>query len=127
MGTATKQMSVADALFSKTRQAVLGLLLTHAGEAYHLREIFRIAGMGHGTVQRELKRLTAAGIIKRERRDKRTLYRANRECPIYRELQSLVSKAVLHGIPGRSRDPGLPPVSVNHVKPDRDKKIGTPT
>jgi predicted nucleotidyltransferase len=45
-----------------------------------------------GSVQRELKQLTRAGLLREKRRGNQVLYRANRESPLYPELQSLVVK-----------------------------------
>ena len=45
-----------------------------------------------GCVQRELQRLTDAQIIRRTIRGRTAFYQANRDCPIFPELQSLVLK-----------------------------------
>lgn len=87
-----KRMTLSDTLFSKTQQAVLGLLFTHSDKAYHLREIVRRSSIGQGTVQRQLKKLTEVGIIHREQRGRQTFYNVNRKCPIFAELHGLVIK-----------------------------------
>lgn len=84
--------SLADALFGKTRLGVLALLFTHSDETFHLRQIAREIGAGQGAVQRELRRLSGAGILRRSREGQRICYQANRECPIYPELHQLVIK-----------------------------------
>ena len=94
MGTSTGQNMLSKALFNKTRRVILGLLFTNTHEAYHLRGIVRLTGIGQGTIQRELKRLTEAGILTREVRGHQTYYRANSECPIFPELRGLVVKTV---------------------------------
>ena len=92
MGTKAKKDGISAALFGKTRRAVLGLLFLHADRSYYVREIVRAADVGQGSVQRELRNLTAAGIIDREERGKQVHYRANRQSPVFEELRSLMVK-----------------------------------
>lgn len=80
------------ALFGKARRAILGLLFSRTDESFYLREIARLVKGGQGAVQRELKRLTDAGIITRTIRGRAAFFQANRECPIFSELQGLVLK-----------------------------------
>jgi len=94
MGTHIYQSQLSDALFTKTQQAVLGLLLLNPDTSYHFRGIVRQVGIGQGTIQRELLRMTDAGIILREQKDLQPVYRANKDCPIYMELRSLVVKTM---------------------------------
>ena len=94
MGTCTYQSQLSNALFTKTQQAVLGLLFSNPDMSYHFRGIVRQVGIGQGTVQRELQRLTEAGIILREQRDLQPVYRANKDCPIFPELRALVVKTM---------------------------------
>jgi predicted nucleotidyltransferase len=53
-----------------------------------------MAGVGLGGVQRELKKLSEAGIIRRKERGRQVYYQANPECPVYAELKNLVIKTV---------------------------------
>ena len=99
LGTIELKMSVylrddsrAVVLFGKTRRAVLSLLYSQPDEVFYLRQIARATGSGQGAVQSELKRLSDAGIILRMLCGKHVLYRANKECPIYKELKSLIAK-----------------------------------
>ncbi|HEY3295367.1 MAG TPA: nucleotidyltransferase domain-containing protein [bacterium] len=94
MGSTIFYSQLSDALFTKTQQAVLGLLFTNPDTSYHFRGIVRKVGIGQGTIQRELQRLTEAGIILRELRDLQPVYRANKDCPIFTELRSLVAKTM---------------------------------
>jgi len=83
---------MAAALFGRARRAVLGLLYTHPDESFYVRQVVRAAGVGQGAVQRELRRLAAAGIIERERNGRQVYYRANRACPVFDELHALMVK-----------------------------------
>jgi predicted nucleotidyltransferase len=51
-----------------------------------------MTGLGHGAVQRELGNLADAGIITRSRQGRMVYYRANRDCPVFDELQKLMGK-----------------------------------
>lgn len=82
------------ALFGRTRNAVLGLLFTHPDETFYVREIVRAADSGLGSVQRELRHLERAGILKRTAKDRRVFYQANPQCPIFEEIKGLVAKTV---------------------------------
>jgi predicted nucleotidyltransferase len=98
MGTLPKHGSggehLAEVLFGRTRQRVLGWLFGHPDEAFYLREIVRQTGGAPGAVQRELEALTRAGLISREARGRHVYFQANRASPVFTELQSIVSKTV---------------------------------
>ncbi len=81
-------------LFPKSRQAVLGLLYGRPGEAFYLREIADLTGLGVGYVQRELARRAEAGIIDRTRRGRQVYFRADGSCPIYDDLHGIVTKSL---------------------------------
>ncbi len=82
------------ALFGRTRNAVLGLLYSHPDESFYVRKIVRAADSGQGSVQRELKHLERAGIIKRTVEGRHVYYRANPACPIFAEIKGMVAKTV---------------------------------
>jgi len=86
--------SIASALFGKTRRAVVGLLYAQPDEAFYLREILRATGVGRGALQRELGRLTAAGILRKTQRGRQVYYQANAACPVFADLRGLVLKTV---------------------------------
>lgn len=81
-----------DALFGKARRRVLATLLGRPDRRFYFREIVRLAGTGTGAVQRELAKLTAAGLLVREPEGRQTYYRANRTAPVFEELRSLIMK-----------------------------------
>jgi len=94
MSTIPETDYLSKTLFSKTRRAVLFLLYSHVDDTYYLRQIVRAAGVGLGTVQRELKQLSDAGIIRRIVRGHQVFYQANPQCPVFAELKNLVLKTV---------------------------------
>ena len=71
---------------------MLAALYGHPGEACYLRELARATGVGLGAVQREVRKLTDAGVIRRTTRGRQVYYEANPECPIFPELRSLIAK-----------------------------------
>lgn len=87
-----KAVSLGDALFTKTQQKVLALLLGRPEQSFYLNEIVRHAGMGKGTINRELERMLAAGILIAKTQGNQSHYQANPACPIYAELKHIVQK-----------------------------------
>ena len=94
MGTQAQDNNIASALFGIVRQRVLALLFGHPEESFYVREITRAVDAGHGVVQRELKQLAETELIIRTQRGRQVYYRANRDCPIFAELRSIILKTV---------------------------------
>ena len=94
MRTKDNLRPIASSLFGKTRRAILALLFTNADKEYYLREIVRLIGGGRGAVVRELANLTDAGVIVRLQRGRQVYHRANKACPVFKELKSLLVKTV---------------------------------
>jgi len=86
------QQTISSILFPGYRRRVLGLLLLHPEEPLHGREIARRTGLPSGTLTRELARLAQAGLLKREKRGNQMLYSAERSCPVFEELASILRK-----------------------------------
>lgn len=85
-------MSISSALFTSTQQRVLGLLFGRVGQSFHTNEIVRLSRSGSGAVNRELKKLAAAGLLTATRRGNQTLYQANPDSPVFAELRGLIAK-----------------------------------
>jgi predicted nucleotidyltransferase len=81
-----------DLLFSAYRREVLALLLLRPDESLHVRELSRLTGVPAGSLHRELRVLTEAGLLLREPAGNQVRYRANRACPIYAELAGIFRK-----------------------------------
>ncbi len=82
-----------DLLFTAYRRQVLGLLLPRPDESLHVREISRLTGVPAGSLHRELRTLTEAGLLLREPAGNQVHYRANRATPLYPELAEIFRKA----------------------------------
>jgi predicted nucleotidyltransferase len=81
-----------EALFSKTQRQVLGLLFGNPDRSYYANEIVRLAGVGIGTVQRELEKLSGAGLLSVKKVGNQKHYQADRQSPIFEELRGIVLK-----------------------------------
>ncbi|MBN1394813.1 MAG: winged helix-turn-helix transcriptional regulator [Pirellulales bacterium] len=92
MSTERCQSNLSRALFGKARLRVLSTLFGRPDGSMYLRQLAREIGMGLGAVQNEVRRLTEAGILLRSKRGNQVYYQANRTCPIYAELRSLMLK-----------------------------------
>ena len=88
----TESNPLAAALFGKARRSVLSILYGHPDEAFYLRQLVRATRAGQGAVQREVKRLSEAGIIQRTVQGREVYYRANPDCPLFPDLKSLIIK-----------------------------------
>jgi len=93
MVTSQHADALATVLFGKTRRAVLSLLFGQTDGSFYLRQIARRTNAGMGALQREVKLLSDAGIIRRTVQGKQVYYQANPDCPIFEELTGLVVKA----------------------------------
>ncbi len=85
-------MLLSSLLFTDYRRKVLGLLLLHPEQQYHQREIARLTATVSGTLSRELAKLVDGGLLRKEAIGNQMHYRANRQCPIFEELASILRK-----------------------------------
>jgi predicted nucleotidyltransferase len=83
---------LADFLLGPFRTRVLSALLLRPEESWHVRELARQLDALPGSVNRELTKLTEAGILTRQQIGNQIHYRANPDCPILGEITSLLRK-----------------------------------
>lgn len=86
--------SLADALFPKVRQRVLGVLFGNVGRSFYANEVIALAQSGTGAVQRELVALAASGLLTVTKLGNQRHYQANAHSPVFAELRGLVLKTV---------------------------------
>jgi predicted nucleotidyltransferase len=86
------QGGLADALFSGTQQRVLGLLFGQPARSYYATELIGLAGVGSGTVQRELERLTRSGLVTVRAVGNQKHFQANPDSPLFAELCGIAQK-----------------------------------
>ncbi|MEA2977844.1 MAG: hypothetical protein QOF19_3364 [Alphaproteobacteria bacterium] len=95
MGRASeKKADLASTLFSQAQLRVLSLLVGHPDQKFYGSEIIRLAQSGSGAVQRELAKLTKAGILNVASSGNRKVYQANKQSPIFKELRGIILKTV---------------------------------
>jgi uncharacterized protein len=83
-----------DLLFGRTRGAILALLYGRTDQSFYTRQIAREVDASIGAVQRELENLSKVGLIIRSSVGSQVFYQANRDTPIFREMQTLVNKTI---------------------------------
>ena len=83
-----------DALFSPAQSRVLAWLFGQPERWFHFNELLRLTGLGSASLQRELARLDAGGLVVAEQVGNLRRRRANERSPVYAELVSLVRKIV---------------------------------
>jgi len=87
-----RKSPIASALFSRTQQRLLSALLLNSREPVYSAELARRFAVRPSTLQRDLSKLSLAGIINLSRSGNRVYYQANENCPVFPELRSLVLK-----------------------------------
>ena len=91
--------SIAETLFTKTQQKLLALFYGKPDCSFYLNEAVRIAGVGKGSVVRELQKMTQAGLLTSYKQGNQLHYQANSDNPIYEELKSITRKTFgIHGV-----------------------------
>lgn len=90
--TAPTRTGLADALFTRTQQGVMGYLFGQPDRSFFAAELIRQLGMGSGSVQRELSRLEQSGMAVVSRVGNQKHYKANPESPIFAELAAIAQK-----------------------------------
>jgi predicted nucleotidyltransferase len=82
---------ISDALFSKSTKTILANVFMRP-TGVHLRALMQLTGLGSASAQRELGKLTEAGILVKEEAGKVILYKPDTNSPIYAELSSIILK-----------------------------------
>lgn len=85
-------ITIGDALFTKTQQKIMSLLFQKPDTTFYLNQIVRQAGIGKGTIKRELEKMTVAGLLTVKHIGNQKHYQANSSAPIYHELVAITRK-----------------------------------
>ncbi len=111
-----KQLRLADALFSKVQQRVLGVLFGNPGRSFFAKQIIRLAESGTGAVQRELTSLSGSGLVTVKELGKQKHYQANPDSPLFEELCRLALKTFgLADVLREALEPMAPEIRVAFV------------
>ena len=105
-----RKTSPLDALFPKTRQAVLATTYLNPSREWYLSDLARHLDVTPSSLQRELASLVRAGILRRKEHGNRTYYSAEAESPIFEDLRGLLLRTV-----------GLRDVLVELLEPFRNR------
>jgi len=87
-------LGLADALFTRTQQRLFALLFGQPDRTFLATALMRLADVGRGTVQRELKRLVDTGLVTASRLANQRHLKANPDSPIFDELVRIVGKTI---------------------------------
>ncbi len=105
--------NLSNVLFAKTQQRVLAVLFANPERSFYTNEILRLVGSGTVAVQRELKRMTEAGLLSVTQIGNQKHYQANRDAPVFEELRGIVIKTF--GVADQIRMALLPLVNKVYV------------
>jgi predicted nucleotidyltransferase len=83
---------IPDALFPGVRGRVLAALFLDPGRSWYLSDLARQLGVPASSLQRDLARLSSAGILRRRQDGGRVYYQPDPDCPFLSELGALLSK-----------------------------------
>ncbi|MBC7802670.1 MAG: nucleotidyltransferase domain-containing protein [Candidatus Parcubacteria bacterium] len=86
------QAQLAQLLFGSYRHRVLSLLFLRPGDRFHVRMISRLTGIPAGSLHRELRVLSEAGLLNAERVGNQIHYSANESSPVFHELAAVLDK-----------------------------------
>jgi DNA-binding transcriptional ArsR family regulator len=89
-----RKAHVLDALISRTKQQILAATLLQPERSWYLLELARHLSVRPSSLQRELRLLTDAGILKRNKNGNRVYFQAESACPIRPELALILAKTV---------------------------------
>src|SRR6185437_2590600 len=81
-----------DALLPRTRQGILAAALVRPDRAWYVSELSRRMKVPPSSLQRELRDLTDAVILKTHRQGRMAFYQANTQSPLFPELRGLLLK-----------------------------------
>jgi len=101
-----RNIDILDTLLPKTRQGILAATLMRPQKAWYASELARRMGVPSSSLQRELRDLTEAGILKTHRQGRMAYYQANSDSPVFSDLRGLLLKTA-----------GLVDVLVDALKP----------
>ena len=87
-------MTISSALFTDSQSRVLGRIFGQPERAYHLSELRRLTSLGSASLQRELNRLAAAGLVDVQAVGNLRCFQANPNSPVYAELVALTRKTL---------------------------------
>ena len=86
----SSKKTVLDVLFPRVRAKLLRLLFLEPARQRYVRELMNMTGLALHTIQDELRKLTAVGLIVTWSNGYHRFYRANRDHPLFQSLLHIV-------------------------------------
>jgi hypothetical protein len=87
-------MSIDSALFTDSQSRLFTWLFGQPERVYHLSELRRLTGLGSASLQRELNRLVAGGLVDSQAVGNMRRFQANPQAPVFAELVALTRKTL---------------------------------
>ena len=87
-------MSIKNALFSSSQAKVYAWVFGQPDRSFHLSELAKLTGLASASLQREVKRLTDAGLVVSERVGNQRHISANRQSLVFDEIRQLTRKTM---------------------------------
>jgi DNA-binding transcriptional ArsR family regulator len=116
-----------DLMFGLYRRTILAFLFSRPTEDFHVRELERELEIPVGSLQRELKALSAAGLLRQQRVGNQVRYRVDPAHPLYEDMAAIFRKTL--GIAGtgfESRVVAEPKLFVMGTSDDLEELTGYP-
>ena len=86
----SSKKTVLDVLFPRVRAELLRLLFIEPAQQRYVRELMNMSGLALHTIQDELRKLTAVGLIVTWSNGYHRFYRANQDHPLFGSLLHIV-------------------------------------
>ena len=86
----SSKKTVLDVLFPRVRAELLRLLFVEPAQQRYVRELMNMSGLALHTIQDELRKLTAVGLIVTWSNGYHRFYRANQDHPLFGSLFHIV-------------------------------------
>jgi hypothetical protein len=90
----SKRTTVLDVLFPRVRAEILRLLFAEPQQPRYVRELMNMSGLALHTIQDELRKLSAAGLLLTWSNGYHRFYRANPDHPLFESLSRIVHDSV---------------------------------
>jgi len=87
-------MSIKDAIFSNSQSKVYAWVFGQPERSFYLNELVKLTGLASASLQREIKRLTEAGLVVSEMVGNQRRISANRQSLVFEELFQLTRKTM---------------------------------
>ena len=95
----SSKKTVLDILFPRVRAELLRLLFVEPEQHRYVRQLMNMSGLALHTIQDELRKLTAVGLIVTWSNGYHRFYRANQDHPLFESLLRIVRGSVKLPLP----------------------------